>query len=155
MYALELCSAAIQPAQENERLFLLLVRSLAYLCYSEVEPRRVTAVFLMGMTSLLGFRPQVGRCAQCGKTIAWEGLPEDAQAAYFGAEAGGVLCEHCGAGGRVRLTVRDVQYLQAIMRRGLDTLQEEASCPDGLFAALRMMAEDRLGVPIRSGKMLS
>jgi hypothetical protein len=53
------------------------------------------------------------------------------------------------------LTVRDVLYLQAIMRRGLDTLQEEASCPDGLFAALRMMAEDRLGVPIRSGKMLS
>ena len=45
MYALELCSAAIQPAQENERLFLLLVRSLAYLCYGEVEPRRVTAVF--------------------------------------------------------------------------------------------------------------
>ena len=26
MYALELCSAAIQPAQENERLFLLLVQ---------------------------------------------------------------------------------------------------------------------------------
>lgn len=155
MYALELCSAAIQPAQENERLFLLLVRSLAYLCYSETEPRRVTAVFLMGMISLLGFRPQVGRCAQCGKTIAWEGLPDDAQVAYFGAEAGGVLCEHCGAGGHVRLTVRDVLYLQAIMRRGLDTLQEEASCPDGLFAALRMMAEDRLGVPIRSGKMLS
>ncbi len=79
-------------------------------------------------------------------------MPDDAQVAYFGAEAGGVLCEHCGAGGRVRLTVRDVLYLQAIMRRGLDTLQEEASCPDGLFAALRMMAEDRLGVPIRSGK---
>ena len=97
MYALELCSAAIQPAQENERLFLLLVRSLAYLCYSEAEPRRVTAVFLMGMTSLLGFRPQVGRCAQCGKTITWEGLPEDTPIAYFGAEAGGVLCEHCGA----------------------------------------------------------
>ena len=58
MYALELCSAAVQPAQENERLFLLLLKSLAYLCYDTVAPRRVTAVFLMGMTSLLGFRPQ-------------------------------------------------------------------------------------------------
>ena len=114
----------------------------------------MTAVFLMGMTSLLGFRPQVGRCAQCGKPIALEGLPDDAPTAYFGAEAGGVLCEHCGAGGRVRLTARDVRYLQAIMRRGLDTLQDEAVCPDGLFTALRMMAEDRLGAPIRSGKML-
>ena len=55
MYALELCSAAVQPAQENERLFLLLLKSLAYLCYDTVAPRRVTAVFLMGMTSLLGF----------------------------------------------------------------------------------------------------
>ena len=54
MYALELCSAAVQPAQENERLFLLLLKSLAYLCYDTVAPRRVTAVFLMGMTSLLG-----------------------------------------------------------------------------------------------------
>ncbi|MFQ9447064.1 MAG: DNA repair protein RecO [Christensenellales bacterium] len=73
MYALELCSAAVQPAQENERLFLLLLKSLAYLCYDTVAPRRVTAVFLMGMTSLLGFRPQVGRCAQCGKPIVWMG----------------------------------------------------------------------------------
>lgn len=36
MYALELCSAAVQPAQENERLFLLLLKSLAYLCYDTV-----------------------------------------------------------------------------------------------------------------------
>ena len=56
MYCLELCAAAIQPAQENERLFLLLLRSLAHLCYGYIAPRRVTAVFLMGMTSLLGFR---------------------------------------------------------------------------------------------------
>ena len=70
MYALELCAAAVQPAQENERLFLLLLHSLAHLCYSEIPPRRVTAVFLMGMTSLLGFRPQVGRCARCGRGVS-------------------------------------------------------------------------------------
>ena len=57
MYMLELCGAAIQPGQENERLFMLLLRSLAHLCYGEAAPRRITAVFLMGMTSLLGFRP--------------------------------------------------------------------------------------------------
>lgn len=101
MYALELCSAAVQPAQENERLFLLLLKSLAYLCYDTVAPRRVTAVFLMGMTSLLGFRPQVGRCAQCGKPIVLDGLADDEHAAYFGEEAGGVLCKDCGVGGRV------------------------------------------------------
>ena len=89
MYALELCAAAVQPAQENERLFLLLLRSLAHLCYSEIPPRRVTAVFLMGMTSLLGFRPQVGRCARCGKPIDAQG---EGYVAAFSGEAGGVLC---------------------------------------------------------------
>lgn len=154
VYALELCAAAVQPAQENERLFLLLLRSLAHLCYGHAQPRRVTAVFIMGMVSLLGFRPQVGRCARCGRSVLPDGLADDAPLATFGPEAGGVLCAACAAGEKCRLTAGDVRYLQAIMRRGLDTLEEEGTCPDALFDALRAMAEDRLGTAIRSGKML-
>ena len=153
MYALELCAAGIQPAQENERLFLLLLRSLAHLSYGQAEPRRVTVVFLMGMMSLLGFRPQVGRCCQCSRNIE---LPEDDSvlAAAFSPEAGGVLCPHCGAGVKCRLSGADLRYIQAIMRRGLETLQEEGHCPDALFEALQQMAEDRLGTTIRAGRML-
>ena len=108
----------------------------------------------MGMMSLLGFRPQVGRCAQCGTPIALDGQADDDYAAYFGAQAGGVLCEHCGAGGGVRLTAGEVRYLQAIMRRGLETLSEAGECSDALFGALRQMAQERLGVQIRSEKLL-
>ena len=89
MYALELCAAAVQPEQENERLFLLLLRSLAHLCYGVSEPRRVTAVFLMGMTSLLGFRPQVGRCARCGERLVPQAQEENAFFAAFSPQAGG------------------------------------------------------------------
>ena len=53
VYALELCGAAVQPAQENERLFLLLLRALAYLSYDTVAPRRVTAVFLMSFCRMV------------------------------------------------------------------------------------------------------
>lgn len=155
MYALELCSAAVQPAQENERLFLLLLKSLAYLCYDTVAPRRVTAVFLMGMTSLLGFRPQVGRCAQCGKPIVLDGLADDDTQRISGEEAGGVLARIAGVGGRrAGLTAGEVRYLQAIMRCGLGTLSKDADCPDDLFEALRQMAQERLGVTIRSEKLL-
>ena len=146
VYILELCAAGIQPAQENERLFLLLLRSLAHLSYGQTKPRRVTVVFLMGLLSLLGFRPQVGRCCRCRQTITG--------AAAFSTEAGGVLCPTCGAGEKCRLTPEDVVYLQAIMRRGLDTLSEEGDCPDALFEALQAMAEDRLGTAIRAGHML-
>lgn len=152
MYCMELCAAAVQPEQENERLFLLLLKTLAHLSYGEKTPRRVTAVFLLGMTSLLGFRPQVGRCARCGQTIQTDS--QKAYVAAFGAHAGGVLCPGCGAGEQCRLTGEEVRYLQGIMRKGLASLQEEDECSEELFSALRRMAEEKLDVPIQSGKML-
>ena len=157
MYALELCAAAVQPEQENERLFMLLLRSLAHLAYSEIAPRRVTAVFLMGLVSLIGFRPQVGRCAGCQMPIAPvlpAGCAPDTPVAVFSPEHGGVLCTSCGAGEKCRIGVGELNSLQAIMRRGIKTLEEEAEISDALFFALRLMAESRLDVPIRSGKML-
>ena len=154
MYMLELCSAAVQPAQENERLFLLLLRSLAHLCYGEVDARRVTAVFLMGMTSLLGFRPQVGRCAKCGTPVLQNRVGDDTLIAAFSPEHGGVLCPGCSAGEQCRLREKDVVYLQDIMRRGIRTLEDEGECPAQLFDALRSMAEGRIDTPIRSGRML-
>ena len=154
MYALELCAAAIQPAQENERLFLLLLKTLAHLCYGDAQPRRVTSVFVMGMVSLLGFRPQVGRCAKCGTPVLQGKAPEETLIAAFSPEAGGVLCPGCSAGERCRLREKDVLYLQDIMKRGLLSLDSDAQCPDDLFAALRAMAESRLDAQIRSGRML-
>lgn len=154
MYALELCSAAIQPAQENERLFMLLLRSLAHLCYGDVSPRRVTAVFLMGFASLLGFRPQVGRCARCSTPVLQNRVNDDVLIAAFSPEDGGVLCPGCSAGAKCRLREKDVVYLQEIMKKGLKTLQDEGECPDALFDALRSLAEGRIDTPIRSGKML-
>ena len=154
MYLLELCAAAVQPGQENERLFLLLLRALAHLCYGENEARRVTAVFLMGLTSLLGFRPQVGRCVRCGATVPPQDAPEDEPVAALSPQQGGVLCAACSAGERCRLTARDVRFLHGIMRRGLESLKDEGECPPELFAALREMAEQRLELPIRSSKLL-
>ena len=40
------------------------------------------------------------------------------------------------------------------MRRGLETLSEAGECSDALFGALRQMAQERLGVQIRSEKLL-
>jgi len=154
MYALELCAAAVQPDQENERLFLLLLRSLAHLCYGGVPPRRVTAVFLMGLVSLLGFRPQVARCARCGDAVLPSKAPEGAPVASFDPQTGGVICPACRAGETCRLSESDVLYMQGIMKTGLKSLEVDGECSDDLFDALRQMAEERMDVPIRSGKLL-
>lgn len=152
MYALELCAAAVQPGQENERLFLLLLRTLAHLAYGDKPPRRVTAVFLMGLLSLMGFRPQVGRCVRCGRAVS----PEEGEgfAGAFSPELGGVLCEECAPGEAHRITAGDVRLMHGIMRRGIDSLEDEAACSDEAFSALREMAESRMEIPIRSGKLL-
>lgn len=154
MYALELCAAAVQPDQENERLFLLLLRSLAHLCYGDVPPRRVTAVFLMGLVSLLGFRPQVARCARCGASILPSVAPEGAPVASFDPETGGVICPVCRAGEKYRLHENDVLTMQRIMKTGLESLKSEDTCSDELFDALRQMAESHVDVPVKSGKLL-
>ena len=70
------------------------------------------------------------------------------------AELGRLPNREGGAGGGVRLTAGEVRYLQAIMRRGLETLSEAGECSDVLFGALRQMAQERLGVQIRSEKLL-
>ncbi|MBR4040353.1 MAG: DNA repair protein RecO [Clostridia bacterium] len=154
MYMLELCAAAIQPAQENERLFMLLLRSLAHLCYGDVEARRVTAVFVMGLSSLLGFRPQVGRCARCSTPVLQNRVGDEVIIGSFSPEHGGVLCPGCSAGEKCRIRERDAVYLQDIMKRGLKSLEDEHECPQALFDAMRMLAEGRLDTPIRSGRML-
>ena len=72
----------------------------------------------------------------------------------FSPEDGGVLCPGCSAGAKCRLREKDVVYLQDIMKKGLKSLEEAGQCPDGLFEALRQMAEGHIDTPIRSGRML-
>ncbi len=147
-YWLELLLFALQPDQENERLFLLLLRSLAHLAYGKAAPRRVSAIFLMGMVSLMGFRPSVGRCQRCGKPLS----PEEG--AFLSPEAGGCLCRACHTEGDLSLSARDLLLLQGIMRRGLTQLEEEGAVSDALFSALCRLAETRLDAHPRSGALL-
>jgi len=148
MYLLELTGAVVQPEEENRRLFLFLLKSLAHLAYGDIPPRRVTAVFLMGILSLSGFRPIVGRCVRCGRMIGGE------DPAFFSVSAGGVLCGDCRTGDAKPLTPEELAFLQAIMRRGLETLSEPFECTDRVFHLLRALAEDRLEITSRAGKML-
>jgi recombinational DNA repair protein (RecF pathway) len=111
-------------------------------------------VFLMGLSSLLGFRPQVGRCARCSTPVLQNRTNDDVIIGSFSPEDGGVLCPGCSAGAKCRLREKDVVYLQDIMKKGLKSLEDEGQCPDGLFEALRLMAEGHIDTPIRSGRML-
>lgn len=157
LYLTELCEAAIQPGQEAERLFLLLLRSLAHLTYGDAPAGRVTAVFLCGYASLLGYRPRLGRCVRCGAAVE----PEAGRAAHFDLAAGGVLCAPCAlhalteAGAPMRIQAETLRFLRAIMKQGLDLIGEDLPMPDEALRLLRRYVELRTERTIRSARLLS
>ena len=148
MYLLELTAAAVQPEQENRRLFLFLLKCLAHLAYGEAPQKRVTAVFLMGILSLSGFRPIVGRCTRCGREIGVE------ERAFFSISAGGLLCGDCRSRDGEMLLPEELLFLRSVMQRGLEILSEPGECSERIFRLLRALAEDRLELTSRVGKML-
>lgn len=90
MYCLSLADAAALPGQSCEDIFVLLLKALAHLCYSDLPVALLTACFEMRYMPLMGYRPRMERCVECGKALEGD--------ARFDAARGGVLCDDCGRG---------------------------------------------------------
>jgi DNA repair protein RecO (recombination protein O) len=70
-------------------LFGLLVRSLRGL-EGEAAPDRVAVCFAARALDLLGHRPRLDRCVECGRAFPFPGASLDP-------DAGGIVCAGCGA----------------------------------------------------------
>ena len=156
LYVTELCEAAIQPAQEAERLFFVVLKKISPQANGEVAPQRVTAVFLCGYASLLGYRPRLGACLRCGAA-----LPEPDRDPYFDHEAGGVLCASCAqknpileTGTAQRIARETLIFLQGTMKLGLGVLDTPIPMPEKTLMLLRRYVEMRVEKTIRSAKLL-
>lgn len=150
---LELCEAVVQPGQESERLFLFLLRTLAHLSYGQDTPRHVSAVFLLGFSSLTGFRPQVKRCVRCGVP-----LPKQRERAALIPTTGGLVCARC-AGEMPRdalwMDAQAIGVLQRIMREGLDFLSSPQDFPDSVLSALILYAQSHVERQVKSARLLA
>jgi DNA repair protein RecO (recombination protein O) len=89
-YVVELLDRFTYEEGENQALYRLLCETLERLA-SLADPTIAIRYYEIRLLDLLGFRPQLFKCAQCGAEI----LPQDQ---YFSAEQGGVLCPSCGKG---------------------------------------------------------
>ncbi len=65
----------------------------------------------MRLLDLLGFRPQLFECANCGKEIV-------AEEQFFSAALGGAVCPNCGRGlpGLWSISVEALKYLRHFQR---------------------------------------
>lgn len=125
---------------ENPSTFRLLTDTLSRLA-SKADPWLVIRYYEMRLLDHLGFRPQLLKCANCGREIK----PEDQ---YFSFSAGGVICPRCGQGLRHlhAISIEALKYLRHFQRSkyaeatraqaSLDVQQEIETLMQGYFTYL-------------------
>ena len=87
VYWLKLLDASVMPNVPMEDLFLITLRALAHLNYSDLPPEMLTMAFEMHLMAQLGYAPRVDACQKCGNSIDGD--------ARFDAERGGCVCLRC------------------------------------------------------------
>jgi len=109
-YAVELLDRFTYEEGENPLLYRLLSDTLARLD-SQADPLVTIHYYEIRLLDLLGFRPQLFRCASCLEDIQ----PLDQ---YFSASQGGVLCPRCGATtpGASPVSMNALKYLRHFQR---------------------------------------
>ncbi len=90
VYWLKLLEAAVMPDVPMEDLFLITLRALAHLNYSQLPVELLTMAFEMHLMAQLGYAPRVDACMRCGRAI-----DDDA---HFDADRGGCVCMNCPSG---------------------------------------------------------
>jgi len=86
-YYLHLASLSALPGEACEDMFLLTLKALAFLSYSELPPELVTAAFELHYLGLTGQAPRMGQCVGCGREVRGP--------AAFSERLGGALCGSC------------------------------------------------------------
>ena len=90
VYWLKLLEAAVMPDVPMEDLFLITLRALAHLNYSQLPAELLTMAFEMHLMAQLGYAPRVDACMRCGRAIDGD--------ARFDADRGGCVCLNCPSG---------------------------------------------------------
>jgi DNA repair protein RecO (recombination protein O) len=78
----------VEEGEGNLTLYNLLLNSLNRLASGSTRPSGIILYFELRLLELLGYRPELFRCVECGEEIR----PEDQ---FFSPHQGGVLCPQC------------------------------------------------------------
>ena len=148
-YMLQILEAQAIPGDRADRLFQLLIRSLKRLCYLPLDPRAVTAAFLLMDTALSGYRPRLSHCVRCGKEIPAQ------KARLFDVEEGGLRCDDCASWQipAIPVTPGQVIWMKDVLQNGIE--KTERPPQDAPLPLLRKYLETRLEISPPSGKGLT
>lgn len=123
-YVVELLDRFTYEEGENQALYRLLVDTLARL-NAAPDPELPIHFYEIRLLDLLGFRPQLFACNNCGEPIQ----PVDQ---YFSASLGGVLCPRCGAAtaGAYPISMEALKYLRHFQRSSYNEAARARPSPE-------------------------
>jgi DNA repair protein RecO (recombination protein O) len=95
---------------ENYQIFLLLTETMARI-EQEADPWLALRFYEVRLLDVLGYRPHLFECANCGREIR-------SQDQFFSAAQGGALCPGCGVGlpGAWSVSAEALKYLRHFQR---------------------------------------
>jgi len=113
-----------EDESENYNIFRLLTEALSRL-EKDVDPWLAIRYYEVRLLDLLGYRPHLFECANCGREIK-------AEDQYFSAAQGGVLCPACGIGlpGVSSVSVEALKYLRHFQRSDYAGAQRARPAPE-------------------------
>jgi DNA repair protein RecO (recombination protein O) len=145
-YAAEVAREAAREREAAPALFDLLDQFLARLACQPFDLGLVRVFELRALT-LLGWRPELERCAHCG------GLLPDDRPLLFVAERGGLLCPGCGAKAQGSLVSPGTRKTLEAARRGERVVFTRAAWRES-EAPVAEFLEHHLGKRLRSRSFL-
>ena len=90
-YILELVEKSLPEEEKNERIFLLLEKSLGILSNLDKDFLKFTIAFQLKFISFIGYRPYLKNCVICNKNhergLKWSN------------QEGGIICKNCSKHG--------------------------------------------------------
>lgn len=87
-YLAEIVNEFTVEEEKNEPLFALLLTSL-YLLAGKGDSELITRFFELRLLNLLGYRPEIAGCVDCGKELT------QLEELKFSSQAGGLVCTEC------------------------------------------------------------
>ena len=98
-YACEVMDALLAEKQKHEAPFLLLLTTLHLFNEPEIQPEPVLRAYELKLLSMMGFRPSLEACVNCGThEVAGPQI-------RFSPALGGVLCPTCASEGEAVLRI--------------------------------------------------
>ena len=145
----ELADRVTEDRHPLDGIYELTVAALEELA-REPEPRRASAYYMLVALDLLGYAPQLARCASCDRP-----LPE--APAAFSPAGGGFLCPDCAQPGMHPVPVQAVKVLRVMASGGIELyrrLKLEAPLMGEVERVLESQLEHHLDRQLKSLRFL-